>query len=225
MKIAMNLLALLNTTDLFGSLSDRSRQLLVAIAVPRELARKETLFYEGDRGEAVCLLASGAIQLSKAGDDGDKTVIIKSVKVGEVFAEVILFEEDRFPVTATAVRNSLVYLFPKRQFLTLLDNAEFRNEFILMLLRRQRYLTERMRSLVTMNAADKLFHYLRQHYGPHERIVPGLSKKLLAAAIDVSPETLSRTLLKLKNDGTLVWEGNAIALRKGFWESGDRKAD
>ncbi len=218
----MNLLALLDITELFGSLTDRSKRLLSEIALPRELARNETLFFEGEKGEAVYLLASGGIQLSKAHGSGDKSVIIKSVKAGEVFAEVVLFEEDRFPVTATAVRKSLVYLFPKREFLTLLDIEDFRNEFILMLLRRQRYLTERMRSLVTMDAADKLFHYLRQHYGPQERIAPGLTKKQLAAAIDVTPETLSRILLKLKNDGTLSWNGGAITIRKGFWINFDK---
>ena len=148
----MNLLALLNLTDLFGSLTDRSKRLIGEIALPRELARNETLFFEGEKGEAVYLLASGEIQLSKTNGSGDKTVIIKSVKAGEVFAEVVLFEEDRFPVTAIAVRKSLVYLFPKREFLTLLEIADFRNEFILMLLRRQRYLTERMRSAIPLSA-------------------------------------------------------------------------
>ncbi len=218
----MNLLALLNLTDLFGSLTDRSKRLIGEIALPRELARNETLFFEGEKGEAVYLLASGEIQLSKTNGSGDKTVIIKSVKAGEVFAEVVLFEEDRFPVTAIAVRKSLVYLFPKREFLTLLEIADFRNEFILMLLRRQRYLTERMRSLVTMDAADKLFHYLRQHYGPQERIAPGITKKLLAAAIDVTPETLSRILLKLRNEGTLAWDRGTITIQKGFWINYDK---
>ena len=72
----MNLLALLNLTDLFGSLTDRSKRLIGEIALPRELARNETLFFEGEKGEAVYLLASGEIQLSKTNGSGDKTVII-----------------------------------------------------------------------------------------------------------------------------------------------------
>jgi CRP/FNR family transcriptional regulator, dissimilatory nitrate respiration regulator len=221
----MNLHALLNHTDLFGALSDRGKQRIEEIAIPRELKRNETLFLEGERGEEICLLASGGIQLSKSSGNGDKSVIIKSVKIGEIFAEVILFEADRYPVTATAVRASLVYLFPRRRFIGLLENADFRSEFIVMLLRKQRYLTERLRSLVTMDAADKLFHYLRQHYGRQERITPGISKKLLAAAIDMTPETLSRILLKLKNKGTLTWAGGEIILRKGFWEDYYREGE
>ena len=34
----------------------------------------------------------------------------------------------------------------------------------------------------------------------------------------MTPETLSRMLLKLKNDGILVWEGEEIRVAKGVWE-------
>ena len=213
----MNLIALLNNTDLLGPLSEKSKKLIAELAAPKELKKNQTLFVEGEQGFALYLLASGNIQLSKSSMAGDKNVIIKSVKPGEIFAEVILFEQDRFPVTATAVKDSLVFSFSKRQFLSLLENPDFRNEFIMMLLRKQRYLTERMRELVTMDVADKLFHYLRQHYGARERIVPGVSKKALAAAIDVTPETLSRLLLKLKQEGVLRWEGKEVVFAKHFW--------
>jgi CRP/FNR family transcriptional regulator len=214
----MNILALLTNTDLFGQFSDRSKALIAGIAQPRELSKGETLFMEGEQGTAVYLLATGMVQLSKSSADGARMVVVKSVKQGELFAEVILFEEDRYPATATAVKNSLVVSIPKRRFLDLLDNKEFRAEFITLLLRKQRYLTERLRSLVTLETDGRLFHYLRQHFGPAERIVPGMSKKDLAAAINATPETLSRLLLKLKKQGLLTWKGKEIILQKGFWQ-------
>jgi CRP/FNR family transcriptional regulator len=215
----MNLIALLNNTDFLGPLSEKSKERIAELAVPKELKKNQTLFVEGEKGYGLYLLASGNIQLSKASRGGDKNVIIKSVKPGEIFAEVILFEEDRYPVTATALKEAQVFMFPKKQFIALLEIVDFRNEFIMMLLRKQRYLTERMRSLVTMDVADKLFHFLKQHYGARERIVPGISKKDLAAAIDVTPETLSRLLLKLKADGVLSWQVKEIVFAKGFWNS------
>jgi CRP/FNR family cyclic AMP-dependent transcriptional regulator len=215
----MNLIALLNNTDFLGPLSVKSKECIADLAAPKELKKNHTLFVEGEKGSALYLLASGNVQLSKANAGGDKNVIIKSVKPGEIFAEVILFEEDRYPVTAIALKDSLVFIFPKKQFIALLEIVDFRNEFIMMLLRKQRYLTERMRSLVTMDVSDKLFHFLKQHYGARERIVPGISKKDLAAAIDVTPETLSRLLLRLKADGILSWEAKEIVFAKGFWNS------
>ena len=215
----MNILALLTNTDLFGQFSEKSKALIADIARPRELHKGQSLFMEGEQGTAVYLLATGMVQLSKASADGGKIVVIKTVKQGELFAEVILFEEDRYPATAIAVKNSLVISISKKRFLDLLDNKEFRDEFIAFLLRKQRYLTERLRSLVTMETDDRLFHYLRQHFGPVERIVPGMSKKDLAAAINATPETLSRLLFKLRKQGILFWEGREIAVQKGFWNS------
>lgn len=215
----MNLLALLNNTDFFGSFSGKSKARIAAIASPRELKKNQTLFSEGETGTAIYLLATGNIQLSKSAPAGERNVIVKSVRAGELFAEVILFEEDRYPVTATATGNSLVYSISRKQFLSVLENTDFRNEFITLLLRKQRYLTERMRSLVTMDAEGKLFHFLQQHYGRAERIVPGISKKVLAAAIDLTPETLSRLLLKLKKQGRLVWKGGEIRIPNNAWSN------
>lgn len=158
-------------------------------------------------------------QLSKSSADGHRSVVVKSVQQGELFAEVILFEQDRYPVTAIAVKRSLCIMIPRNRFIGLLDNASFRDEFIRLLMRKQRYLADRLRSIATMDAEQKLFHYLRQHYGPKERIVPGISKKDLAAAIDTTPETLSRILLRLGKKGILVWKGKEIVLRRRFWEA------
>jgi CRP-like cAMP-binding protein len=217
-RLPMNILALLTNTDLFGQFSDNSKKLIAAIARPGEYAKNQELFMEGEKGEALYLLATGMVQLTKESGDGERGVVVKSVRQGELFAEVILFEQDRYPVTAVAIKKSICIAIAKKKFMTLLDNAAFRDEFIRLLLRKQRYLTERLRSLVTMEADDKLFHYLRQHYGPKERIVPGISKKDFAAAIDATPETLSRVLLKLGEKGVLSWKGKEIVIQKGFWE-------
>jgi hypothetical protein len=44
-----------------------------------------------------------------------------------------------------------------------------------------------------------------------------VTKRDVAAAIDALPETLSRLLLKLKEEGAVQWEGENLRVRKGFW--------
>jgi CRP/FNR family transcriptional regulator len=215
----MNIIALLDHTDLFGPLSEKSKQLIAAIVREKTVRKDQVVFMEGEKGAAVYILASGAVRLTKSNAGGDKNVVIKNIKPGEIFAEVILFEQDCFPATAIATRDSSLFVFPRKPFIGLLDSQDFRDEFIRILLRKQRYLTERLRSIATMDVNDKFFHYLKEHYGPSERIVPGVSKKALAEAIDATPETLSRLLLKLKNNGVLDWSGKEIVIKKGFWET------
>ncbi len=140
-------------------------------------------------------------------------VVIKVVPPGEV----ILFEQPCYPVTATAIKPSTVFILPKHQFHCLLENTRFRNEFIVLLMARQRYLTERLRTMQTQDVEQRFLAFLKEHCGERERIVPGISKKEMAAAIGTVPETFSRLLLRLKKAGTLRWEGGEIRVSRNAW--------
>jgi len=212
------MLKMLDFTEFFGGLSTKSKELLAEIAIPKTLDKGQVLFSEGDKGFALYILGSGSVQLSKSGSE-DKEVVVKIVQPGEVFAEVILFEKDRYPVTATALKTCAVFILPKQQFYCLLDNHQFRNDFIVLLMHKQRYLTERLMQFQSHDVDRRFFLFLKSHYGIKDRIHPGLSKKDFAAAIGTTPETLSRLLLRLKQDNLLQWEGKEIVISKEFWSS------
>ena len=209
--------SLWETADFFKGISQESRKALESICVLREFKKKELLFMEGEPGRSVFLLASGGIQLYKSSPEG-KEVVIKVVKPGEIFAEVILFERDHYPVSATAIEESQVYLFPKKQFYSLLDHEVFRNDFIRMLMQKQRYLVDQILNLSVADVEKRFFRFLRDQYGKKEDYTVPLSKKNIAATIGTLPETLSRLILRLKNEGKMVWEGDHIRVHAGFWE-------
>jgi CRP/FNR family transcriptional regulator len=208
---------LLETADFFKGISQESKKVLESICVLKTFKKREMLFMEGELGRSVFLLASGGVQLYKSSPDG-KEVVIKIVKPGEIFAEVILFERDDYPVSATAIEESQVYLFPKRQFHSLLDHEAFRNDFIRVLMQKQRYLVDQILNLSVADVEKRFFKFLRDHYGEHEEYSVPLSKKDIAAAIGTLPETMSRLILRLKNEGKLLWEGDHIRVPSGFWE-------
>jgi len=208
--------ALLKQTDFFRELSPESREALALICLRKAVKKRETLFSEGMKGAALFLLAQGAIQLHKTTPDGKESVI-RVIKPGEIFAEVILFEKDRYPVTATALQNSVIYVISKLRFHSLLGREDFRSDFIRSLFEKHRYLTNQLSSLSTANVEERFFSFLKEQYGDEEIITPTISKKDIAAAIGATPETLSRLLLKLKKKKILEWKGKRIRLRKVFW--------
>jgi CRP/FNR family transcriptional regulator len=213
----MDIVSLLEKTDFFKEFSSSGKTRLAGICQPRKIKKREILFLEGEKGEALCLLAEGNIQLYKTAEDG-KEVAIKLIRPGEIFAEVVLFEKETYPVSATALENSLVLEFPKRKFLALLNEEGLRNDFIGMLMRKQRYLVGQIMNLSTADVESRFFMFLKEQYGQKEQYTLSLSKKNLAAAIGTNPETLSRLLFRLKEQGTLTWEGDCLALRKNFWQ-------
>lgn len=201
----------ISNTGFFRDLSEQSRRGLAEVCFHSHVQKKEIVFQEGDPGLSIFLLASGTIQLSKAGQDG-ASVVIKLVQPGELFAEVVLFEAPAYPVTATALNDSLVFRFPKDAIHTLLSQETFRNDFIAVLLRKQRYLTQRIYSLTSMDPEQRLFQFLDEHYGESRSIEISISRKDIAAAIGIAPETLSRLIQRLEQEGQLSWKGKKIEL-------------
>ena len=213
----MDKTAILAQATFFLGLAPQSREALAAVCRVRELRKRELLFREGDRGAGMFLLASGSIQLFKTAPGGEE-IVIKIVKPGESFAEVVLFEEDRYPVNAIALTACRLFVFLRQDIQNLLGNSDFRRDFIAMLMRKQRYLTERIRQLSTQDVGDRLITFLREQYGARDLIQTTLSKKDIAAAIGVTPETLSRLIPRLKRQQKILWTGRTIRFPAGYWQ-------
>jgi CRP-like cAMP-binding protein len=214
---AVDAYRIIDESTQFRGLSGASKLQLAGICIPKVLARREMLFHEGDEGGAMYLIAQGTIQLFRTSEDG-REVVIRLMKPGELFAEVVLFERGDYPVSAVALVPSEVFILPTRQFHCLLEQPAFRREFIANLLAKQRYLADRVYRLAALDVEARFFSFLRDHWGEREEYAVDISKRDVAAAIDALPETLSRMLLKLRDEGTLEWEGARLRLRKGFWK-------
>ena len=213
----MDVRKLLEHSEFFRGMSARSLTALAAIAVPKRIGKRELLFLEGTEGRGLYILAEGAVQLSKTAPEG-REIVIKTLKPGEVFGEVVVFEQRDYPVTATALEPCLVLLIPRLQIDCLLVEEGFRRDFIAVLMAKQRYLTERILSLSSQDVEERFYGFLEEHYGRQERYRVPLSKKDVAAAIGTIPETFSRLLQRLKSQGVLSWEGEQLRLSRGFWE-------
>ncbi|MFC1584292.1 Crp/Fnr family transcriptional regulator [Fibrobacterota bacterium] len=208
---------ILARTHLFKESSKESLSDLTEICLSKTLQKKDILFREGDDGHSIYVLISGSIQLYKIAPDG-REIVIKLVKPGEMFAEAILFERSRYPVSAVALSTSHVYMLPRRQFSCLLEDQRFREDFLGMMMKKVRYLTNQINYLSSHDVEERLFLFLEEQFGRKESITVSISKKDIAAAIRTTPETLSRLLLRLKDEGKLSWEGKKIAVSPDVWD-------
>ncbi|MEE9367475.1 MAG: Crp/Fnr family transcriptional regulator [Pontiella sp.] len=213
----MNSELFINQSPFFKGLSEEHRHELAQIGNPKTIKKRDYLFHEGEQGSSMHLLVAGNLQLHKNTEDG-REVVIRVVKPGEVFAEVVLFERDRYPVSARAVTTAEVLAFPREGIQRLLASERFRNDFISMLMAKQRYLTERIQELTTKDVEQRFFTFLRSQYGEKKVITTPLSKKDIAAAIGTTPESLSRLILRLHDDEIIDWKGKEIRILSNPWK-------
>jgi len=215
---------LLKESDFFSGISERSIRSLATICIPKRVNKRELIFLEGEEGNSIYILAEGGVQLYKTAADG-REIVINTIRAGEIFGEVVLFEQNEYPVSAVALENSLVFRLSRQQIDCLLVVDSFRRDFIGMLMRKQRYLTDRILYLTGHDVEERFFFFLQQQFGRRREYRITLSKKDIAAAIGTIPETFSRLLLRLKEEETIRWEGDKLRLVEGFWERFDARQD
>jgi CRP/FNR family transcriptional regulator len=216
----MDIYRILDQVKFFEGISRASKEALSKFCMPCERRKQTVLFREGEPGEAMFLLVRGRISLHKLAPDG-REIVIKVIKPGEAFAEVILFEQKFYPVTAVALTDILVFKLLRRDLLDLLRQRDFRDDFIAMLLRKQRYLAEKIQQLTSQDVQQRLRAFLIEQYGERDQIRAEINKKQLAAAIGATPETLSRLLRGLKRRKWLIWKQGTIAVAPAFWKAMD----
>jgi CRP/FNR family transcriptional regulator len=213
----MDVQILLRQNSLFKGLSDNNQKMLGRVCVLRTVRKKELLFHEGEKGDALYILSSGSIQLVKTSACG-REVVVKTVEPGEAFAEVILFELDRYPVTAVALKKSVVYRILKLDIIGFLADPSFRKDFIAMLMRKMRYLADRILFLSAFDVEQRFFSFFEDQYGRKSEYALGMARKDIAAAAGISPETLSRLLLRLKEEKKISMHGKLMRVNPSAWK-------
>lgn len=213
----MNIGTILKNSELFSGISDDAAAQIAAMGTVISVPQGTMIFLEGEKGRSFFILIEGSVRLFKSAPDG-REVTVKLASPGEIFAEVILFEKDRYPVSAVAVADSRLLSLNRDSFIMLLGDSSFRAEFITVLMKKQRYLAGRILYLTAYDVEERFFRFLDGHYGRKYSYDITLSKKDIASAIGTIPETFSRLIQRLSQQGTIRWEGSRLDIKEGFWE-------
>ncbi len=204
----------------FPALTQDSAQHIAARCRFLTLAKNRILFTEGAAGNSFFLLTEGMIKIFKTAPDGQEMVL--NILTSDVFfAEVIPFGKDQYPVCARAIAETRIIEIPRGPFLQLLDEPNFRNEFIAALMQKQRFLTERILYLTSYDVEERFFRFLLEHYGSKSEYHLDISKKEIAAAIGTIPETLSRLFERLRKNNIIHWQGHRLMVDHNYLENFD----
>ncbi|ADU65274.1 cyclic nucleotide-binding protein [Desulfurispirillum indicum S5] len=176
--------------------------------------KKDILFYEGDEGEQVFFLLEGSVRLFRTTDQGKETVV-HFVHAGELFAEILLARETRYPVSAMALEPCMLLGMSARRLRQIIQgNPDFALRYIGALTKRLKYLVNMVEHLSSRDVQERFLLYLG-HLSASQRLktvqLP-VPKGELALLLGTTPETFSRLLKKLVEEGAIAVDGREITL-------------
>jgi CRP-like cAMP-binding protein len=207
--------AFLSTIPLFDGLSEQQYLVLGQIARELQFERGQTIFSEGDRGQGFFVVASGQIKIFKLSFDG-KEQILHVFGPGEPFAEVAVFTGSDYPAHALAMKKSKVLFFPRQAFMDLLGaNPSLAMNMLASLSLRLKKFANMIETLSLKEVPGRLaahLLYLRERQNDAVTLQLNLPKGQLASLLGTIPETLSRILAKMTQQGLIKVDGNLITV-------------
>lgn len=198
---------------------DQARSVLAQIAehaVWRELAAGDPLFAKGDPGKHFFLLKTGALKLFLLSEDGEEH-IMEIVGREQLFAEAVMFMGGSYPVYGTALEHTRLIAFDAQFFTGLLRSHPNLSLTLLASMSRQMHaLVAEIDRLTLQSSTRRLAQYLLAqlaHKAAATRVVLlPVSKQTIASLLDIRPETLSRILARLTDDGLITVNADSITI-------------
>jgi CRP/FNR family transcriptional regulator len=162
----------LRTCGLFGHADEATLDTLAAALRIRRFRKGETVFHQGDPGDALFIVASGSVKVVLPSDEGAEPAIVAVLGPGEFFGELALLDGAPHSATIVAIEATETLVLNRDAFLALIDDQpELRRALLASLAVEIRRLTGHVEDL----------HFLD---------LPGrLSSRILRLSVDCQPES------------------------------------
>ena len=184
------------------------------LGIKKDYKKDSFLFSSGDPACGFFYVLSGQIRVLRESPEG-REIEIARFGPGDFLGEIILFSNDRFPVTAQAAAPSKAVFFPKETILSeIRKNPETALFFLKLLSGKCQILARKVESLGLQNIRDRLIRYLAGRCPDKGRFVFDLPVKKtdLARQLGTIPETLSRNFRELENEKLIKVAGRRISV-------------
>jgi CRP-like cAMP-binding protein len=195
---------LLMRLPLFAGLAPSDLEALLADAWVQSFARNTVLFFQDEPATRFYVVFDGWVKLFRTSEEGDESVIYIFGR-GESFAEAVIFKGGHYPVGAVAVDDSRLLVVPGKAFVRqLCEHGEYALNIMAAMSRHLHHLVNQVEQLTLKSSTERVAEFLvklcPKQTGAAVVRLP-LDKALIAGRLGMQPETLSRSLAKLRRLG------------------------
>ena len=189
----------------FSFLEEKDLDKLKDISIKKTYKKDEILFYKRDESKYLHLLVSGIVKLYTH-DFKDNEVVIHNLIGPALIAEIMNYEEMDFLANCAFETDAEVILIDYKKFKEeFLQKPEISMFFIKSLTKKIKFLQNFIDYNVSLNSMEKIAKFLYEN----EELLKTLKQVKIAQILNITPETFSRQLAKLKKE-------NIIENEKGY---------
>jgi CRP-like cAMP-binding protein len=206
-------LTILGKCDVFKGVNQTGLKALSAIAVLQQEEAGETLFIQGAKATGFYVLIAGTLHVYRTGIDGRQQILHIFSEPGDVCGEVPVFEGSTYPAGADTITPAKLLYLPRSDFLSLTrKHPEILLGMLAELSKRLRRFVGLIDDLSLKDVFARLAKHLLAESNGSDCFDLSSTKTSLAAQLGTIPETISRILRRMQQDGIITVDGRKIRI-------------
>lgn len=211
-------ITVIKNTTLFNSFSVEDLERLFN-TIPYKLecyGKGDVVLAEEDTCSTLNLILEGTIEIQKI-DASGKILSIAEFTKGNIFGEMLIFADlNESPINAISKTKSTVLLMNKASVISLCQKSEsFLSEYLRIISNKAMILNLKLKEVTLKTIRQKICEYLILQYKKQNSLTINLTmtKKDWADKIGVQRPSLSRELIKMKEEGIIDFHKNIIIIK------------
>ena len=177
--------------------------------------KEDIIAIEEDECHSLGIILKGTVEIHKPFPSG-KIVTINYFEAGNVFGEALVFSKShKYPATIVA-RSTCEIMYIKKEYIVRLmeANNNVLNNFVSVLSNRILMLNDRITNLSYDTIRKKIANILLIEYGKQKdkNLILPFCRKKMAELLNIPRPSLSRELMKMKEDGLIDFYKNKIKI-------------
>jgi len=197
----------LQSIPLFSKLSEAHLAELQSQMHIHQYEKDSIVFYEGDESEYLHILLDGVVRLYKTSPKGTQ-VHMHNFAAPEIIALFAAFEKIPFPATCEFLGDGVIGLLPLEKIYTCMQNVDFSISLVSALSKRMKLLADLLHKETIYTTEAKIADLLLNSPAVFER----LKNNEIASILNMTPETLSRILTKMKKEQIITIKEHIVTI-------------
>ena len=213
------MVAALSAMPFFAGLDEAALDQVASGTRTRRFRRGEVIFHLGDPGDALFLIASGAVKITLPSETGEEAILV-TLQPGEVFGELALLDDAPRSATAIALEPTETMVLQRDRFRQLMaTEPTIRDAILASMAAEVRRLTTHVEDLHFLDVTGRLAKCLvrlaregRPEPGGGIRLRSALSQSELAAMVGCTRQSANRVMGQFTDDRLIRVDRDTIVV-------------